>query len=395
MATELQLFSRVIQRQLALLRREESEASVVAKVILPILIDGLGISAHDVRLEESLLGTSSRHQTGRADIVVRMADRPVLVIECKAPNKPLRWERLRRKAVEQAERYATELQIDYVLLANGFHWILTKGRSIVAEAGDREELVKRVREFFEWLKPKSLWYSATGLIIPPDFDRGIDILARCNTLSVTTSDLHRLAHMRKEMPHVIPRLEEEVRKALAVTEINRFARSMPLQRSLSVIHMDPTFSTYRQGAWLYDPIYRWHRANEASFLNYCAKSDLQQTSLRIFIVDRTMTSDWAVRLPNIGRQMLRDGWTIAIIDKDLLKAFELGAGDVVGEHVIAAYHEGDAFDYRFERNPTRADRFRDKVRDYMAAYTDMSFHPSKRGVQRLEENCYYLARTCP
>lgn len=108
-----------------------------------------------------------------------------------------------------------------------------------------------------------------------------------------------------------------------------------------------------------------------------------------------MTSDWAVRLPNIGRQMLRDGWTIAIIDKDLLKAFELGAGDVVGEHVIAAYHEGDAFDYRFERNPTRADRFRDKVRDYMAAYTDMSFHPSKRGVQRLEENCYYLARTCP
>ena len=133
MAAELRLFSRIIQRQLALLRREESEASAVAKVILPILTSGLGISLHDVRLEESLLHTSSRHKTGRADIVVRMADKPVLVVECKAPNKPLRWERLRRKAVEQAERYATELQVDYVLLTNGFHWILTKGRSVVAK----------------------------------------------------------------------------------------------------------------------------------------------------------------------------------------------------------------------------------------------------------------------
>lgn len=176
MATELQLFMRITQRQLALLRREESEASIVAKVILPILTNGLGISAHDVQLEGALSGTSSNHRTGRADIIVRMAGRPVLVVECKAPNKLLKWERLRRKAIEQAERYAIELQVDYVLLTNGFHWILTKGRSIVAEAGDREEFVRRAREFFEWLKPKSLWYAATGLIIPPDFDIGLDIL---------------------------------------------------------------------------------------------------------------------------------------------------------------------------------------------------------------------------
>ena len=195
------------------------------------------------------------------------------------------------------------------------------------------------------------------------------------------------------MPHVIPRLEEEVRKALAVIEIDRFARSMPFQRSLSVIHMDPTFSTYRQGAWLYDPIYRWHRANEASFLNYCAKADPRQTSVRLFIVGREMTSDWAVRLPNIGTRMLRDGWTIAIIGKDELKTFELDEGDVVGEHVIVGYREGDAFDYRFERNPIVAKRFRDKVRDYMTSHVDLSFRPSAYGVQRLEENCNYLVLT--
>ena len=116
----MKLFKRTIQRQLALLRREESEASVVAKVILPILTNGLGISPLDIQLEESLLGTSLRHKTGRADIVVRMANKPVLVVECKAPNKSLQWEKLRRSAIEQAERYAIELQVDYVLLTNGY-----------------------------------------------------------------------------------------------------------------------------------------------------------------------------------------------------------------------------------------------------------------------------------
>jgi hypothetical protein len=389
--SKLRLFSRVIQRQLSLLRVDESEASMVAKVVLPIIIDGLGISIQDLSLEESLPGTSSREGTGRADIVVRMANRPVLVVECKAPNKRLKWEELRRKAIEQAERYAIELQIDYVLLTNGFHWILTKGRTIVAEAGDREEFVKRAREFYEWLKPKSLWYSATGLVIPPDFVQGVDILERCNMLAVTKSDLYKLARRRKEMPHVIPRLEEEVRKALAVAEINRFARSMPYQRSLAVVHMDPTFSTYRQGAWLYDPIYRSHRANGASFLNYCAKSDQRQTSLRVFIIDRAMTSDWAHRLPTIGRQLLQDGWTVALIQRDLLERFELSEGDVVGEHVIRHYHEGDAFDYRFERSASKAKLFRDKVRDYMAAYTDMAFHQKTHEAERLAENCYYFA----
>jgi hypothetical protein len=389
MTNELQLFARIVRRHVALLQRDESEAEVVAKTIYPILTDGLRISSHDVRLEESLLGTSSRHHTGRADIVVRMAGRPVLVVECKAPSRRLSWKHLRRGAVEQAERYATELQVDYVLLSNGFHWILTKGRSIVAEATDREELLKHAREFFEWLKPKSLWYSATDLVVPPDFAPGLDILRRCETLSVTGSDVSRLAQMKKEMPHLVPRLEEEVHKALAVMEINRFARSMPLQRSLSVIHMDPTFSTYRQGAWLYDPIYCWHRANEASFLSSCAKADRRQTSVRLFIVDHAMTSDWTIRLPDIGKQMLRDGWTIAIINKSELKDFDLVEGDVVGEHVIAGYHEGEAFDYRFERSPRRAKQFRDKVLDYMGAHPDSAFERHRHGIERLAENCYH------
>jgi hypothetical protein len=390
MRDEFARFVRVAERQLALVRREESEASVVAKTILPIVTDGLGISSQDTVLEDTLSATSANLQSGRADIVVRMADRPVLVIECKAPSKKLEWERLRRKAIEQAERYAIELQTDFVMLSNGYHWILTKGRSVVAEAGDRESFIQRAREFYEWLNVHSLWCAATGLVLPPAFDVGQDILRRCNAGGATRDDLAKLARMRDEMPYIIPRLEEEVHKALAIVRVNKFARSLKVQRSLSLLHIDPSFVSYRKGAWKYDPLYRQHRENGSAVLRAFGRP-ADGVAVRAFVIDPATAADWSPRLAETGNAMLQEGWTVAIVDEPTLASYSLVESDVVGDYMNTAFLEREAFDYRFQRSPDRAKQARDRMSSYMYDHPEMVFPPTARGASRLHAYCYGFA----
>jgi hypothetical protein len=382
-------FVRVAEKQLALVRRDESEASVVAKTILPIVTDGLGVAPQDVILEDSLAATSASLHSGRADIVVRMADQPVLVIECKAPSKKLEWERIRRKAVEQAERYAIELEVDFVMLSNGYHWILTKGRTVVAEAGDRESFVKHAREFYEWLNVHSLWYAATGLVLPPGFDVGRDVLYRCNAGIATREDLTRLARLRNEMPHVICRLEEEVHKALAIVRVNEFAKSLKVQRSLSLLHIDPSFVSYRKGAWKYDPLYRQHRENGSMILRSFGRP-ADGLAVRAFVIDPATAGDWSLRLAEIGNTMLQEGWTAVVVDEPTLASYCLAESDVVGDYMNTAFLEGEAFDYRFQRAPNRAKQARDRMSSYMSDHPELVFPPSARGSSRLHAYCYGL-----
>jgi hypothetical protein len=387
-------FDRTAKRQLGLLDPEENEASAVARVVLPILTRGLGISEQDVRLETSIPHGSLRDRTGRADIVISMAGRAVLLVECKAPRVSLHRFSASQKAVEQAERYAVRLGVDHIVVTNGHHWILRSGHETRMEASSRDEFVNLGRYFFTWLNPIRLWYWATRLVVPNDFEFGRRLVDRCRKKQVTLADLARLRKMRRFIPEALyDRLEEEVHKTLAVLEINRLARMGTTSKNLAVVHLDPTFASYRQGAWLYDPIYRWHRMNESEILKSCARPQFGETAVRVFIVSDKTVGDWAVRMPEIGAQMLREGWTTAMINERDLLQYDLYEGDVIGDYVIAGYAPGEAFDYRFERNPRLGARLRSRLGDYMSTKPDFSFSPGKHGAARLFEHCAWIART--
>lgn len=392
MASAFRVFDTVVKERLALLDETENEASALARVVEPILTRGLGISEQDVRLEEPVPGGSRHGGAGRADLVIRMASNVVLLVECKAPRVQLYRSRAQREAIEQAERYANVLEVDLIVVTNGYQWILRSGRRTQLEARNREEFTKLGHYFFEWLEPWRLWNQATGLILPDDFEFGRKLVDRCRTAKVDQGDLSRLIKMRALLPErLYHRIEEEVHKSLAVIEISRLARSLKMPAKLSVIHLDPTFASYRQGAWLYDPVYKWHRRNEADILKSCARPQFGESAIRVFIVGTHALKDWVARLPRVGTQMLRDGWTTAIIHEEDLGAYEVAEGDVIGEYVIAGYSPGEAFDYHFERNPVAAARVRGKVQDYLATKPQCVFEPGSHAAQRLLEYCSWAS----
>ena len=92
------------------------EETVRQKTIM-FLITELGVPCNRLRIEEAMSHVKKRAR-GRADIVVYRDDekkKPLLVIECKAPEVDISCDEVR----EQAERYREILKADYIMLVNG------------------------------------------------------------------------------------------------------------------------------------------------------------------------------------------------------------------------------------------------------------------------------------
>ena len=84
----------------------------------------LGVPFDRLRVEEAMAHVK-RGARGRADIVVYRDDKktkPLMVIECKAPEVDISCDEVR----EQAERYRKTLKADYIMLVNGYKLIIYK-----------------------------------------------------------------------------------------------------------------------------------------------------------------------------------------------------------------------------------------------------------------------------
>lgn len=84
----------------------------------------LGVPLDRLRVEEAMSHVK-RGARGRADIVVYRDDeknKPLMVIECKAPEVDISCDDVR----EQAERYRNILKADYIMLVNGYKIIMYK-----------------------------------------------------------------------------------------------------------------------------------------------------------------------------------------------------------------------------------------------------------------------------
>ncbi len=84
----------------------------------------LGVPLNRLRVEEAMAHVK-RGARGRADIVVYRDDeknKPLMVIECKAPEVDISCDDVR----EQAERYRNILKADYIMLVNGYKLIIYK-----------------------------------------------------------------------------------------------------------------------------------------------------------------------------------------------------------------------------------------------------------------------------
>lgn len=377
----LERFARVVDRALREMRDADSEAALMAKVVYPIISRGLNISGEDIDLERPLRGTSEGATTGRADCVVSMDGQPVLVVEAKAPHRRLLSARLLSETLTQAERYALALPVDYVLITNGTEWLLTKGRHERVIAHTPEQFLERLPAFYSWLNHENLWYTATGLILPTTFDSR-DIIRRCWRLQISEADLTWLARLGDTYPFV-PRLMEEVRKALAAREVHKFAREAAADDLTRVIHVDTSFGGYRDGAWRYDPLYRRYKNREAAFLRWCGRSARHGSLVRLFVVDDATLQRHKDHIYSTARSMLDDGWTVALMSPKDLTDFELHGGDVVGDYVATRYLEGEAFAHRFHRDSKRAAKLLVRVKDYMATKAELVFSAGDLGRARL------------
>lgn len=84
----------------------------------------LGVPLNRLRVEEAMAHVKKRAR-GRADIVVYRDDeknKPLMVIECKAPEVDISCDEVR----EQAERYRDILKADYIMLVNGCKLVIYK-----------------------------------------------------------------------------------------------------------------------------------------------------------------------------------------------------------------------------------------------------------------------------
>lgn len=84
----------------------------------------LRVPHNRLRVEEAMAHVK-RGARGRADIVVYRDDektKPLMVIECKAPDVDISCDEVR----EQAERYRNILRADYIMLVNGYKLIIYK-----------------------------------------------------------------------------------------------------------------------------------------------------------------------------------------------------------------------------------------------------------------------------
>ena len=111
----------------------------------------LGVPLNRLRVEEAMAHVK-KGARGRADIVVyRDAEKykPLMVIECKAPEVDISCDEVR----EQAERYRDILSADYIMLVNGCKLVIYKyqnGKNFeLVEISSYKELLKSKVSFVE------------------------------------------------------------------------------------------------------------------------------------------------------------------------------------------------------------------------------------------------------
>ncbi len=106
----------------------------------------LGVPLNRLRVEETMAHVK-KGVRGRADIVVYRDDeknKPLMVIECKAPEVDISCDEVR----EQAERYRDILSADYIMLVNGCKLVIYKYQN-----GKNFELVE-ISSYKDLLKSK-------------------------------------------------------------------------------------------------------------------------------------------------------------------------------------------------------------------------------------------------
>lgn len=111
----------------------------------------LGVPLNRLRVEEAMAHVK-KGARGRADIVVYRDDeknKPLMVIECKAPEVDISCDEVR----EQAERYRDILSADYIMLLNGCKLVIYKyqnGKNFeLVEISSYKELLKSKVSFVE------------------------------------------------------------------------------------------------------------------------------------------------------------------------------------------------------------------------------------------------------
>ena len=111
----------------------------------------LGVPLNRLRVEEAMAHVK-KGARGRADIVVYRDDeknKPLMVIECKAPEADISCDEVR----EQAERYRDILSADYIMLVNGCKLVIYKyqnGKNFeLVEISSYKELLKSKVSFVE------------------------------------------------------------------------------------------------------------------------------------------------------------------------------------------------------------------------------------------------------
>ena len=123
----------------------------VRQKTIEFLATRLGVPLNRLKVEEAMAHVK-KGARGRADIVVYRDDeknKPLMVIECKAPEVDISCDEVR----EQAERYRDILSTDYIMLVNGCKLVIYKyqnGKSLeLVEISSYKELLKSKVSFVE------------------------------------------------------------------------------------------------------------------------------------------------------------------------------------------------------------------------------------------------------
>lgn len=123
----------------------------VRQKTIEFLTTHLGVPLNRLRVEEAMAHVK-KGARGRADIVVYRDDeknKPLMVIECKAPEVDISCDEVR----EQAERYRDILSADYIMLVNGCKLVIYKyqnGKNFeLVEISSYKELLKSKVSFVE------------------------------------------------------------------------------------------------------------------------------------------------------------------------------------------------------------------------------------------------------
>ena len=127
----------------------------VRQKTIEFLTTHLGVPLNRLRVEEAMAHVK-KGARGRADIVVYRDDeknKPLMVIECKAPEVDISCDEVR----EQAERYRDILSADYIMLVNGCKLVIYKYQN-----GKNFELVE-ISSYKELLKSKVFFVESIPL----------------------------------------------------------------------------------------------------------------------------------------------------------------------------------------------------------------------------------------